>query len=474
MTAIKIKFMKIIAFIFIVTISFTNLVANAQSKSDFTRIGIGDKVPADLPLVNLVNYSKPNATVADFRGKWLILDYWFTGCAPCIQSWPKQMQLQKKYGDKIQIMGVNHMQSKDVVESFITRRNSKSEEPFLIPSVTGDAVLHKILPPSGYPSIVWIDPDGIYRAFTTGSELNDENIKAVIENNKSLKTINVNKSKMNLRTPLFIDGNGGSGQQMLWYSTVSGYSEKVADGYYLMSADSSGYAIADTHKPILYLIMIAYGSGPFYYNPNVLADFIRLPKTRIELRVKDPARLQSHTAAGVRLTNNLYTYQLISYKPRTIQQLKDIMKDDIQKYFELEMNWTTINKECLVLTAKDTILLGDNKLSGNPKYLFKKESDIMYLKDVPISNLFGYMIEYFGGVDGSYNDFHGYPLIDETGYKGGLDIILEDVTGDNYNEVLNDYRKLNKALEKYRIQFKLEKRDVDVLVISDAGSRENN
>jgi hypothetical protein len=141
------------------------------------------------------------------------------------------------------------------------------------------------------------------------------------------------------------------------------------------------------------------------------------------------------------------------------------MEDDLQKYFELEMKWEKVTKECLVLTAGDTTLLGDNKLGGKPAYAFKRASDNMYLKDVPVYNLFGYLTEYIGGV---YSKFNGYPLIDETGYKGGLDIIFENVTGENQREVFSDYQQLNKAIAKYKMQFKLEKREVDVLVITDA------
>jgi hypothetical protein len=88
-----------------------------------------------------------------------------------------------------------------------------------------------------------------------------------------------------------------------------------------------------------------------------------------------------------------------------------------------------------------------------------------YLKDVPVFNFFGYLTEYVGGI---YNEPNGYPLIDETGYKGGLDIIFENVTDQNNREILRDYKKLNIAMSKYKLSFSLEEREVSVLVITDS------
>ncbi|HEX9827436.1 MAG TPA: TlpA disulfide reductase family protein [Flavobacteriaceae bacterium] len=435
---------------------------NAQTSGyNLNRIGIGDKVPEDLPLVNLVNYPNSEAKISDFKGKWLILDYWFTGCGPCIASWPKLMHLQEKYGDKIQIMGVNHMQNKEVVEDFITRRNKRSKEPFTIPSVTGDTILYKILPPSGYPTVIWIDPEGVYRASTNGEDLNDENILKVL-NNKGIKSLAVNTTFINLKRPLFIDGNGGTGQQMLYYSTISKYSERIINGAFLMSADSSGYVIAATHKPIIDLISRAYCKGP--YNRYSLVDYIRLPQTQIELKVKNQKKLLFYNDPNVSLNENIYTYQLISYEPRKLEELKQIMRDDLQKYFNLEFQWEKRRKQCLVLKAKDTTLLGDN-VYKTPIYGYKKVGSNFYLKDVPVFNFFGYLTEYVGGI---YNEPNGYPLIDETGYKGGLDIIFENVTDQNNREILRDYKKLNIAMSKYKLSFSLEEREVSVLVITDS------
>ena len=45
--------------------------------------------------------------VKDLKGKVVILDFWATYCAPCIEEIPHLMELQAKYGDDLRVIGLH-------------------------------------------------------------------------------------------------------------------------------------------------------------------------------------------------------------------------------------------------------------------------------------------------------------------------------------------------------------------------------
>lgn len=42
----------------------------------------------------------------DFRGQWLLLDFWWTGCPPCIKKFPELTEFYGKHKDHLKILGV--------------------------------------------------------------------------------------------------------------------------------------------------------------------------------------------------------------------------------------------------------------------------------------------------------------------------------------------------------------------------------
>ena len=44
---------------------------------------------------------------SDFLGKYILLDFWSSGCGPCYKSMPELRELQEKYGERLAIIGIN-------------------------------------------------------------------------------------------------------------------------------------------------------------------------------------------------------------------------------------------------------------------------------------------------------------------------------------------------------------------------------
>lgn len=58
---------------------------------------------------NIDTYDSKGNTVrlSDYRGKWVIINFWATWCSPCLTELPELNKLYQKYNDKLVVLGVN-------------------------------------------------------------------------------------------------------------------------------------------------------------------------------------------------------------------------------------------------------------------------------------------------------------------------------------------------------------------------------
>jgi thiol-disulfide isomerase/thioredoxin len=65
------------------------------------------KNPAVVPAVSMRSLDDRAISSDSFRGKVTIVNFWATWCPPCRAEIPDLVALQKKYGDRLQIIGVS-------------------------------------------------------------------------------------------------------------------------------------------------------------------------------------------------------------------------------------------------------------------------------------------------------------------------------------------------------------------------------
>jgi uncharacterized protein (TIGR03435 family) len=141
--------------------------------SGSAQVLVGKKVPqidVDLWVEN------PNYQSASLEGKAIVLDFWFTSCAPCVYTIPHLNELSEKYaGEKLAFVAVTFEEEKKIAP-FLRKKK-------LLAQIASD-VSHKIIDDFGvqmYPTTFLIDEKGILRWVGYPSNLTAEMLEAVIQ-----------------------------------------------------------------------------------------------------------------------------------------------------------------------------------------------------------------------------------------------------------------------------------------------------
>lgn len=104
-------------------------------------------------------------SLADFRGKKVLLNVWATWCAPCIAEIPSLDQLQKeKGGDGFQVVAISLDRHRVEAESFLKSKNVEHLELFhdATLGIAGDVGV------VGLPITILYDEQGVERARLPG------------------------------------------------------------------------------------------------------------------------------------------------------------------------------------------------------------------------------------------------------------------------------------------------------------------
>jgi len=397
-------------------------IVNSQSL-----LNVGDKAP-NVTLSEVINFPGKSINVSDYHDKLLVLDFWATYCVPCVKAFPKLDSLQRKFDGRVQFLPVT-WEDKDKVQKFFNRL--KKQRDYVLPTAI-DTVLYKYFVDKSNQwsgQYVWIFHGEIV-GITTGKEfLTEDNIRLAL----SGKKIGASRSiKRNERLPddflhSYISPGLNSRIDLFMSSVMSRYIKGLASQPY---ESTTGNGIRLINLPLSFMYSYAYKLPSIY-------------EILIEVDDKD----FFHPSSTKRDSSNLFCYELITSISQS-DSLRVKMQSDLKNIFGYTVKQETRMVDCAILKGR-----GNDKLFRKTAVSsFDRNNYYLVLRSQSFDKLTSSLDYYLKSNDVRF-------VFDETGITSIINLEL--------NVDMSDFYAVKKALFKYGIDLVIEKRLMEIYVVTD-------
>lgn len=432
--------LKIFTFFLLISTLSANRAA-AQVSAPINGITIGSVVPDVFWSYPFQGEGDEQILMSHFKGKLIILDFWATWCSPCIAMIPKTDSLQKIFDKQLQIVSVAY-QDKKTVAPFLSKLEQQQGRRFDIHGIIGDKFLGQLFPHKALPHYVWIDGNGKVVAITDYSAVTASSVHKLLEKPHS---------GLPLKDELLISGQRGvpsakiADDNFLFLSSLKGYQEGAASEYKTeWINDSTAFRLRIVNLSPLNLFWYAYSTPVFEakkYMRYEIAD-----TSAFTIRSRGQATRDWVRKHGL-------TYELIVPKSRLGEYWKLIQMDLVRMFPQYTLEKGKELRNVLVLRRKGN---GASFASRSGTYSMKGSAVGIEMKggsfEVLANNLDKFWLQSLKT-----------PILDETGYKGRVDIKIDG----NMVDVLS----INHSLSTYGLELAEAKRMVEVFVIHDTKTK---
>lgn len=120
----------------------------------------------EAPSFSLPDMAGKRVSLSDFKGKWVVLDFWGSWCGWCIKGFPSLKEAYKNYGDKLVIVGIGCNEKEDAWRAGV----KKYELPWVNVYNGYDRALMEAYSIQGFPTKAIVNPEGKLVDLTVGED----------------------------------------------------------------------------------------------------------------------------------------------------------------------------------------------------------------------------------------------------------------------------------------------------------------
>ncbi|MBX2924119.1 MAG: redoxin domain-containing protein [Chitinophagaceae bacterium] len=391
---------------------------------------VGDRI-SDFELKQMLNYTPGKARLTDFaNNKALLVDFWFTACASCIESFPKLDSIQKEFKDDLNILLVTFESKEKVLKTFSTLKRISHVK---LPSVVADTLMHLIFPHTTAPHEIWIGKDRKIKAITDHTSINRDNIKLLIDGKDLKLPIKKDNMEYSLFDPLV---KNMELDRMFKYNIISSNQPGLpaSDGMYI-HPDNGFLRAQATNVDFQSLYVMAYNqwSKGFNYGRLIIDSSVM-------------QRLQEAENG-----RNTFCYDSWWKDTSRINACTE-MQNELDHFFNLKSYLEIRKIPCIVLRQKGTKKrFISTATEGREEAYYKKDTlclDNVYLK-YPVETILNY----------GRHAWSPFQFLDETGYDEKVTIRLPGK--------FEDLKHVNYFLKDFDLEIAFEERWFEVVVIKD-------
>ncbi len=160
----------------IAAVAFVGLLAFGLASNDEGSIAVGEPVP-DAPVDRLDGSG--SGELADYRGGWVLVNFWASWCDPCRTESPAIEKWSKEHADEVTVVGINTEDLSEDAKAFVDEYGLSWEQ-----FRDGDGARKDAFGIYALPESFLIDPDGnvaLIRRGAVDEQFLEESLTPLIE-----------------------------------------------------------------------------------------------------------------------------------------------------------------------------------------------------------------------------------------------------------------------------------------------------